>query len=222
VLLPAVAEAGEIVDRARGGTNVKFRDVVLKSVYRALSLLASEGVWYPSVVVTGGAAILLEEPRLEGVYHTGDVDISAGFSADLDEIFLTLTELERKHPEKIFVLGVDGVVRFVPLEEGALPVDFIHPTEAGLREVFRYTHQNARANLASMRIGKRTTVVRTARLEDAILCKLAVHRKKDIDGLKQIVPKLRALGRLDWGYMGDLAKRFGLEKEMMTLREASS
>lgn len=198
---------------------MKFRDAVLKSVHHVLSLLASEGVRYPNVVVTGGAAILLGEPRLEEVYHTGDVDISSDFSADLDEIFMTLVELERKHPDKIFVIGVGGIVRFAPLEEGVLPVDFIHPTEAELRDVFRYAHQNAKSTLASLRIGKQTTVVvRIARLEDAILCKLAVHRKKDLKGLEQIVPKLEGLGRLDWEYLGGLAKRFGMEKEVAALK----
>lgn len=216
-----MAKAGKIMDRTRGGPSVKFRDVVLKSVRHVLSLLASEGVRYPSVVVTGGAAILLGEPRLEEVYHTGDVDISSDFSADLDEIFRALVELERKHPDKIFVIGVGGIVRFAPLEEGVLPVDFIHPTEAELRDVFRYTHQNARATLASLRIGKQTTVVRTARLEDAIVCKLAVHRTKDLKGLELIVPKLEGMGRLDWEYLGSLAKRFGMEKEVAALEKKS-
>jgi len=197
---------------------MKFRDAVLKSVRHVLSLLASEGVRYPSIVVTGGAAILLQEPRLEGVYRTGDVDISSDFSADLDEIFLTLVELERKHPDKILVIGVKGVVRFAPLEEGVLPVDFIHPTEAELRDIFRYAHQNARATLTSLRMRKQATVVRIARLEDAILCKLAVHREKDLKGLELIVPKLKELGRLDWEYLGGLAKRFGLEKEVAALK----
>lgn len=190
---------------------MKFRDVVLNSVHHVLSLLASEGLRYPSVVVTGGAAILLEEPRLEGIYHTGDVDISSDSSADLDEIFLTLEELERKHPGKIFVIGVGGIVRFAPLEGGILPVDFIHPTEAKLRDVFHYAHRNVRTTLSSLRIGKHATVVQVARLEDVIMCKLAVHRKKDISGLEQIMPKLEALGRLDWRYLSGLAKRFGLD-----------
>ena len=200
---------------------MKFRDAVLKSVRHVLSLLASEGVRYPSIVVTGGAAILLEEPRLEEVYHTGDVDISSDFSADLDEIFLTLVELERKHPDKIFVVGVGGIVRFAPLKKGVLPVDFIHPTEAELRDVFQYAHQNARTILASLQIRQQTTVVRVARLEDAILCKLAVHREKDLKGLEQIVPKLEGLGRLDWEYLDGLAKRFGLEKGVAALKRKS-
>lgn len=200
---------------------MKFRDIALKSVRHVLSLLASEGIRYPSVVVTGGTAILLEEPRLEGVYYTGDVDISSDFSTDIDEIFLTLEELERKHPDKIFVIRVGGIVRFAPLEEGILPVDFIYPTEAELRDIFRYAHQNARAILASLRIGKQTTVVRIARLEDALLCKLAVHRKKDLKGLEQIIPKLGELGRIDWEYLDGLAKRFGLEKEVAALRRKS-
>ncbi len=200
---------------------MKFRDAVLKSVHYVLSLLASEGVRYPSVVVTGGAAILLEEPRLEEAYHTGDVDISSDFSADLDDIFLTLVGLERKHPDKIFVIGIGGIVRFAPLEEGVLPVDFIHPTEPELRDVFRYTHQNAGTTLTSLRIGRQATVVRVARLEDAVLCKLAVHRKKDLEGLEQIVPKLWGLGRFDWEYLGGLAKRFGLEKGVAALKRKS-
>jgi hypothetical protein len=216
-----MAKASEIMGRTSGGTGMKFREAVLKSVRYVLSLLASEGVRYPSVVVTGGAAILLGEPRLEEVYHTGDVDISSDFSTDLDDIFLTLVELERKHPDKVFVIGVGGIVRFAPLEEGILPVDFIHPTDANLRDVFRHTHQNARATLASLHIGQKTTVVRVARLEDAILCKLAVHREKDLKGLEQIVPKLDGLGRLDWGYLGGLAKRFGLEVGVAALKKKS-
>jgi len=200
---------------------MKFRDVVLKSVRHVLSLLASEGVRFPGVVVTGGAAILLEEPRLEGVYHTGDVDISSDFSADLNEVFLTLVELERRHPGKIFVIGTGGVVRFTPLEEGIIPVDFIHPTEARLREIFQYTHQNARTVLATLRVRNQATAVRIARLEDAILCKLAVHREKDLEGLEQIVPELNRLNRLDWGYLGELAGKFGLKREVTALREKS-
>lgn len=197
---------------------MKFQGAVLNSVRHVLSLLASEGVRYPSVVVTGGAAILLEEPRLERAYRTADVDISSDFSADLDEIFLTLEELERKHPGKIFVIGFGGIVRFISLEKDILPVDFIHPTRAELREVFRYTHQNAKTVLASLETGKQTTVVRVARLEDAILCKLAVRREKDVKGIEQILPRLKVLGKPDWKYLIGVAKRFGLKKEATNLR----
>jgi hypothetical protein len=225
-----IGNAGYLYSPASGGQsrrnhgwnswkNVKFRDVVLKSVHHVLSLLASEGISYPSVVVTGGAAILLDEPRLEGVYCTGDVDISTDFSTDIEEVFLTLEELEHKHPDRIFVIGVGGVVRFASLEEGILPVDFIYPREAKLQEIFRYAHQNATSILASLHIGKKATTVRIARLEDALLCKLAVHRKKDLEGLEQIIPKLEELGRIDWQYLSNLAKRFGLGKEITALRE---
>ena len=201
---------------------MKFRDAVVRSVRHVISLLASEGLRYPGVIITGGAAILLEEPRLEEVYHTGDVDISSDFITDINEIFLTLMELERKHPDKVFVIGTGGIVRFAPLEEGILPVDFIHPVEAKLRDVFQYAHQNAKVTLTTLRVRRGTTIVHVARLEDAILCKLAVHRRKDIETLRRIVPKLDALDRLDWEYLGELGRRFGLEKEVTALKKCSA
>jgi hypothetical protein len=64
-------------------------------------------------------------------------------------------------------------------------------------------------------------MVRIARLEEAPLCKLAVHRKKDLKGLEQIIPKLEELGRIDWEYLGDLSKRFGPERRVVALRRKS-
>jgi predicted nucleotidyltransferase len=64
-------------------------------------------------------------------------------------------------------------------------------------------------------------VVRIARLEDALLCKLAVHREKDLKVLEQIIPKLKELGRIDWEYLSSLAKRFGLEREITALGRRS-
>jgi len=94
-----------------------------------------------------------------------------------------------------------------------------HPlTGAKLHDVFGYTHQNAKTPLASLRIGRQTTAVLVAKLKDAILCKLAVYRKKDLAGLDQIIPKLGELGRLDWEYLGGLAKKFGLKKEAVALK----
>jgi predicted nucleotidyltransferase len=75
--------------------------------------------------------------------------------------------------------------------------------------------------LASLHVGKQTTVVRIARLEDALLCKLAVHREKDLKVLEQIIPKLKELGRIDWEYLSSLAKRFGLEREITALGRRS-
>jgi hypothetical protein len=171
-------------------------------------------------MVAGVAAILLGEPRLEEVYHTGDVDIFLDFSTDLEEVFLTLEELERKHPNKMLVMGIGDVVRFAPLEVGLLPVDFVHPAKPELRDIFRYAHQNATAILTSLSIGGRTTVVRIARLEDALLCKLAVRREKDLKGLEQIIPRLEELARIDWKYLSNLARRFGLEREIKAFRKS--
>jgi len=96
-------------------------------------------------------------------------------------------------------------------------VNFIHPIEVELRDVFRYAHRNATI-LTSLRIRKQATVVRIARPEDATLCKLAVNREKDLKGLELIVPKFKELSRLGWKYLGGLAKRFGSEKEVAALK----
>jgi hypothetical protein len=101
----------------------RFDELVLNSIRYALSLLASEKLRYPNVVVTGGAALLLAEPRLSEVYSTGDVDLLLEFPTDIDEIFLTLTELERKRPDEIFTIATKGVAELAPLKrKDLLPV----------------------------------------------------------------------------------------------------
>ncbi|GEM_PF-2240419 len=195
-----------------------FRDVVLNSIEYALSLLASEGLKHPSAVVTGGAAILLSEPRLSNVYSTGDVDLLLEFPTDVDEIFSTLIELEKKHPDEIFTIATKGVAELTPLKrEGLLPVDFVCPAEPRIHKLFQYTSQNAKTVLAKLKVGSQPVTVYLARPEDTILCKLAVGRVKDLAGLKQIVPKLEELGRLDQAYMDRLARRFGLKERVKAL-----
>jgi len=195
-----------------------FRDMVLNSIEYALSLLASEGLKYPSAVVTGGAAILLAEPRLSDVYSTGDVDLLLEFPTDVDEVFPTLIELERKHPDEIFTIAMKGVAELTPLKrKGLLPVDFVCPAEPRIRELFQYTSRNAKTAIAKLSVGTEPVTVYLARPEDAILCKLAVGREKDLAGLKQIVSKLDEFGRLDWAYMNRLAGRFGFKERVKAL-----
>lgn len=195
-----------------------FRDVVLDSIEYALSLLASEGLRYPSAVVTGGAAILLAEPRLSDVYSTGDVDLLLEFPTDVDEIFPALIELERKDPGEIFTIATKGVAELTPLKrKGLLPVDFVCPAEPRIRELFQYTSRNAKTVVAKLKVGSQPVAVYLARPEDTILCKLAVGREKDLAGLKQIVPKLEEFGRLDRAYMDRLAGRFGLKERVKAL-----
>jgi hypothetical protein len=199
-----------------------FRKVVLNSIDYAFKLLASEGLRYPNAVITGGAAILLGEPHLKDVYSTGDVDLLLEFHADVDEIFLTLTDLERKHPGEIFVIATVGVVELAPLKKkNVLPIDFVGPVEPRIQKLFKYTSRNANAVLGTLKIRSQPVVVYVARLEDAILCKLAVRRKKDIEGLKQIVPRLERLERLDWKYLQKLADKFNLGKELKLLKKLS-
>ena len=220
MLLSPVAEAEKIL--ARAGRSVKpstFRETVLNSIEHALSLLASEGLEYPSVAVTGGAAILLAERRLSDIYSTGDVDLLLEFPTDVDEIFSTLIELERKHPDEIFTIATKGVAELVPLKrKELLPVDFVCPAEPSIRKLFQYTIRNAKTKLASLSIGSKPVTVYVARLEDVILCKLAVGREKDLAGLKPIVLKLEHLGGLDWGYINRLPGKFGLEKRVKLIR----
>jgi predicted nucleotidyltransferase len=73
--------------------------------------------------------------------------------------------------------------------------------------------------LAELSIDSQPVRVYLARPEDAILCKLAVGRKKDLVGLKQLVPKLKELRRIDRTYLHTLAKKFDLEKEVKLLEE---
>jgi len=198
----------------------RFHKLVLDSIGYALSLLASEDLRYPSVVVTGGAGLLLAEPRLSEVYSTGDVDLLLEFPTDVDEIFLTLTELEQKHPDDIFTIATRGVAELAPLKrKELLPVDFVCPAEPQIRELFQYVRRNAKDMLAELSIGSQPVRVYLARPDDAILCKLAVGRKKDLVGLRQLVPKLKELKRLDWVYLHKLAKRFDLGKEVKLLEE---
>lgn len=197
----------------------RFRELVLGSIEYALSLLASEGLRYPSVVVTGGAALLLAEPRLSEVYSTGDVDLLLEFPTDVDEIFLTLTEIERKHPDEIFAVATRGVAELTSLKrKELLPVDFICPAEPKIRGLFQYASRNAKDMLAELSIGSQSVKVYLARPEDAILCKLAVGRKKDLAGLGQLIPRLEELKRIDRTYLNKLAKRFNLEKEVKLLK----
>ena len=199
-----------------------FRDMVLDSIEYALSLLASEGLRYPSVVVTGGAAILLAEPRLGDVYSTGDVDLLLEFPTDVDEVFPTLIELERKHPDEIFAIATKGVAELTPLKRGELlPVDFVCPAEPRIRELFQYTSRNAKTVVAELKVGSQPVTVYLARPEDTILCKLAVGRKKDLAGLKQIVPKLEELGRLDLAYIDRQAEKFGLKGQVKELLQGA-
>ncbi len=198
----------------------RFRELVLESIEHALSLLASEGLRYPSVVVTGGAALLLVEPRLGETYSTGDVDLLFEFPTDVDEIFLTLTELERKHPDEIFTISTKGVAELTLLKgKGLLPVDFVCPAEPKVRKLFQYAHRNAKELLAELRIGQQPVKVFLAKPEDAIACKLAVSRKKDLAGLGHLVPKLKELKRLDWGYLHKLAEKFDLKKQVELLEK---
>lgn len=198
----------------------RFHKLVLDSIRYAFSLLASEDLRYPSVVVTGGAGLLLAEPSLSEVYSTGDVDLLLEFPTDVDEIFLTLTELEQKHPDEIFTIATKGVAELAPLKrKELLPVDFVCPAEPQIRELFQYVRRNAKDMLAELSIGSQPVRVYLARPEDAILCKLAVGRKKDLVGLRQLVPKLKELKRLDWVYLHKLAKRFDLGKEVKLLEE---
>ena len=193
---------------------------MLDSIEYALALLASEGLRYPNVVVTGGAALLLAEPRLSEVYSTGDVDLLLEFPADVDEIFLTLTEFERKHPNEIFTIATKGVAELTPLKrKELLPVDFVCPAEPRIHEIFQHVHRSAKDVLAELSIGSQPVKVYLARPEDAILCKLAVGREKNLVGLEQLVPKLKELKRVDWAYLHKLAKRFNLEKEVRFLEK---
>lgn len=95
----------------------RFRELVLDSIEYALSLLASEDLRYPSVVVAGGAALLLAEPRLSEVYSTGDVDLLFESPTDVDEIFLTLTDIERKCPDEIFTIATREVAELTQAKE---------------------------------------------------------------------------------------------------------
>ena len=195
-----------------------FRDVVLDSIEYALSLLASESLRYPSVVVTGGAAILLAEPRLRDVYSTGDVDLLLEFPTDVDEVFPTLIELERKHPDEIFAIATKGVAELTPLKrKGLLAVDFVCPAEPRIRKLFQYTSHNAKTVIAKLSVGSQPVTVYLAKPEDTILCKLAVGREKDLAGLKQIVPKLEELGKLDRAYITKQSEKFELEKRVKSL-----
>lgn len=195
-----------------------FHDMVLDSIEYALSLLTSGGLRYPSAVITGGAAILLAEPRLSDAYSTGDVDLLFELPTDVDEIFSALIELERKYPDEIFTIATKGVAELAPLKrKGLLPVDFVCPAEPRIRKLFQYTSRNAKTAIAKLSVGSEPVTVYLARPEDAILCKLAVGREKDLAGLKQIVPKLRKLGKLDQVYMDRLARRYGLKERVKVL-----
>ena len=199
---------------------VRFDKLVLDSIGYALSLLASEKLRYPNVAVTGGAALLLTEPRLSEVYSTRDVDLLLEFPTDVDEIFFTLAELERKRPDEIFTIATKGVAELAPLKrKELLPVDFVCPPQPQIRELFQYVRRNAKDMLAELRIDSQPVRVYLARPEDAILSKLAVGREKDLIGLRQLFPKLKELKRIDRTYLHTLAKRFDLEKEVKLLEK---
>ena len=73
--------------------------------------------------------------------------------------------------------------------------------------------------LAELDIGGQPVKVFLARPEDAIACKLAVGRKKDLAGLSQLAPKLKELNRLDWDYLHELSKKFDLKIQIELLEK---
>lgn len=101
-------------------------------------------------------------------------------------------------------------------------MDFVCPADPRIHELFKHVYHNTEDMLAELSIGSQPVKVYLARPEDAILCKLAVGREKDFVGLRQLLPKLKDLKRLDWIYLYKLAKRFNLKKEIRFLEEKRS
>jgi len=185
----------------------KFRKLALDSIEYALSALASEGVYYPKVVVFGGAVFALALEKVgEAIYQTRDIDLLLESPADLDEINLAFLRFRRAHPDEVEVVIKFEARMLVPLRKELFPVEFVRPSKPRVQDLFRYTYHNAREELGKLEIRSKPVVVHLAKLEDSILCKLAAGRKKDTDQLRRILPKLN----VDQNYLRETAKRFGV------------
>lgn len=181
-----------------------FRKTALGSVQFALSLLASEGLRYPTAVITGGAAMVLSEPKLYKVVKTYDVDLLMELPEDVQEVRSALIRYERTHPSEIEVEIFPEAVKLRPLRGSLMPVDFVCTYRPRIQELFEYAYSNAVAGEA---VGEAEGAkIYCTCLEDAILCKLVFGRKKDISTVRQIVSQLG--GRLDWEYLHRMAAEY--------------
>lgn len=181
----------------------RFESQVEKTLKFVVETLAEDDLYYPSLTVIGMAAVLIREPELLRVEATEDVDILAGFREDIADLARTWEELEERGLADGQVLAHSHVVSFFPFgDEPPMSFDFVYPSE-DLEELFTYTRRNTGKEFAEFE----DTKFYVARLEDAILCKAVVGRKKDVRGLSRAIPALEEKGSLNWNYFWKTARK---------------
>lgn len=184
----------------------RYRKTVLDSVRFALSLLTSEDLRYPRVVITGGAAMVLCDPDLYEVVKTYDVDVLVEPPEDMPRVRSALVRYERAHPSEVEVEIFPEAVRLRPLRGDLMPVDFVCTYRPRIQELFERAYSNAIATDAIDEIGG--TKIHCTRLEDAIICKLVFGRKKDLSTVRQVLSQLG--GRLNLEYLHRVAAEYNL------------
>lgn len=186
-----------------------------------VELLARDDIRYPSAVMGGMASVTLREPEIweTQTYRTEDVDILLDFREDANELGLALEDLERKGKlEDCVRTGGAGVISVVPIGPNPPPlsIDFTYPSEQWLVDMFRYIRLNAKEKLDEVH----GTVFYLARLEDTLLSKAVIGRRKDKYGLKLCVPHLEHRKKIDWDYFWAAAEENRVREEAVrTFRE---
>lgn len=196
----------------------RFESQVEKTLKYIAETLAEDDLYYPGLTVIGMAAVLIREPGLLRVEVTEDVDILAGFHEDIDDLARTWEELTERGLADGQVLAHHHVINFFPFgDEPPMSFDFMYPSEE-LEELFTHTRRNAGKKFAEFG----GTSFYIAKLEDALLCKAAVGRKKDVRGLSRAIPALDERKALTWKYFWKTGEKTGVAgKVRETLRKAN-
>jgi len=195
-----------------------FEDMVKETLKFVVELLARDDIRYPSAVVGGMASVIIHEPEIweTRTYRTEDVDVLLDFREDANEIALALDDLERKGKlEDCTRAGGEGVISVVPIGPNAPPlsIDFTYPSEEWLVDLFKHIRLNAKEKLDEIH----GTVFYLARLEDTLLSKAVIGRRKDKYGLKLCIPHLK---KIDWDYFWAAAEKNRVKEEVVrTFRE---